>query len=80
MMIVAWVVRYNIPPSFCKEKESGVDLDTRDECRKNLRFMDQAGIALCRENGLPIVVFDMSVDGNVKRVVCGESIGTRVHD
>ncbi|MEE3330302.1 MAG: UMP kinase [Myxococcota bacterium] len=54
---------------------------TYDEAiRKNLRFMDQAGIALCRENGLPIVVFDMSVDGNVKRVVCGESVGTRVHD
>ena len=48
--------------------------------RKNLRFMDQAAIALCRENGLPIVVFDMGVPGNVKRVVCGESVGTRVHD
>ena len=48
--------------------------------QKNLRFMDQAAIALCRENALPIVVFDMSVPGNVKRVVCGESVGTRVHD
>ena len=48
--------------------------------RENLRFMDQAAIALCRENGLPIVVFDMSGAGNVKRVVCGEPVGTRVHD
>jgi len=48
--------------------------------QKDLRFMDQAAIALCRENGLPIVVFDMSVAGNVKKVVCGESVGTRVHD
>ena len=48
--------------------------------RKNLRFMDQAAIALCRENGLPIIVFDMGVEGNVKKIVCGESIGTRVHD
>lgn len=54
---------------------------TYDEViRKNLRFMDQSGIALCRENGLPIIVFDMSVAGNVKRVVCGEAVGTRVHD
>ena len=48
--------------------------------RKNLRFMDQAAIALCRENGLPIVVFDMSVEGNVKKVACGAPIGTLVHD
>jgi len=48
--------------------------------QKNLRFMDQAAIALCRENSLPIVVFDMGVPGNVKRVACGESVGTRVHD
>lgn len=48
--------------------------------QKNLRFMDQAAIALCRENALPIVVFDMGVPGNVKRVACGESVGTRVHD
>ncbi len=46
---------------------------------RNLRFMDQAALALCRENGLPIVVFDMSVPGNVKKAACGESVGTRVH-
>jgi uridylate kinase len=47
---------------------------------KNLRFMDQAAIALCRENHLPIVVFDMSVPGNIRRVATGESIGTLVSD
>ncbi len=47
---------------------------------KNLRFMDQAAIALCRENQLPIAVFDMRVPGNVKRVVCGERVGTIVSD
>ena len=46
--------------------------------QKNLRFMDQAAIALCRENRLPIVVFDMSVPGNIRRVATGESIGTLV--
>jgi len=44
--------------------------------RENLRFMDQAAIALCRENQLPIVVFDMNVPGNILKVVCGESVGT----
>ena len=46
--------------------------------RENLRFMDQSAIALCRENGLPIVVFDMNVSGNILKVACGESVGTRV--
>ena len=46
--------------------------------REDLRFMDRAAIALCRENGLPIVVFDMSVSGNIRKVVAGETVGTVV--
>lgn len=48
--------------------------------RRNLRFMDQAAIALCRENRLPIVVFDLTVSGNIRKVVSGESVGTTVGD
>jgi uridylate kinase len=52
---------------------------TYDEAvRENLRFMDQAAIAVCRENDLPIVVFDMTVPGNIRKVVSGEAVGTRV--
>jgi len=46
--------------------------------RKNLRVMDQTAVALCRENKLPIVVFDMAVPGNLLKVVSGETIGTKV--
>ncbi|CAG0963908.1 uridylate kinase [Myxococcaceae bacterium] len=46
--------------------------------RKNLRVMDQTAIALCRENELPMIVFDMNVPGNIHKVVTGERIGTRV--
>ncbi len=46
--------------------------------RKNLRVMDQTALALCRENSLPLIVFDMSVSGNIRRVAAGETIGTRV--
>ena len=45
---------------------------------RDLRFMDQAAIALCRENDLPIVVFDMTVPGNIRKVVAGEKVGTVV--
>jgi uridylate kinase len=46
--------------------------------QRGLGFMDQAAVALCRENRLPIVVFDMTVPGNVRKVVAGEKIGTTV--
>lgn len=46
--------------------------------RENLLFMDQAAIALARENRLPVVVFDMTVSGNVLKVVTGEAVGTVV--
>jgi uridylate kinase len=49
-----------------------------DVLRESLQFMDQAAIAVCRENDLPIVVFDMTVPGNIHKVVAGEAIGTRV--
>ena len=49
-----------------------------DAMRLNLRFMDQTAIALSRENQIPIVVFDMSVPGNIRKVVAGEKVGTRV--
>ncbi len=45
---------------------------------KNLRVMDQTALALCRENRLPIVVFNMETDGNLRRLAAGESVGTRV--
>ena len=46
--------------------------------RKNLRIMDQTAVALCRENDLPIIVFDMSTPGNIRKVASGENVGTRV--
>jgi uridylate kinase len=52
---------------------------TYDEAvRENLQFMDQAAIAVCRENHLPIIVFDMTAPGNIRKVVAGEAVGTRV--
>ncbi len=45
---------------------------------KDLRVMDASAIALCKENELPILVFDMNVPGNLLRAVKGETIGTLV--
>jgi uridylate kinase len=46
--------------------------------RDGLKFMDQAAIALCNENALPIVVFDIGVAGNLTKVMVGETVGTVV--
>ena len=45
---------------------------------KDLKVMDATAISLCRENKLPIIVFNSLVEGNLKKVVMGEHIGTTV--
>ena len=45
---------------------------------RRLKVMDQTAFTLCRENRLPIVVFDMDTPGNLARVLSGEAIGTLV--
>jgi uridylate kinase len=46
---------------------------------KNLRVMDASAVAMCRDNRLPIVVFDLNVHGNIMRMTMGEPIGTLIH-
>ena len=48
--------------------------------RRNLKVMDLTATTMCKENGLPLIVFDMDTVGNLKKVMLGEPIGTRVHD
>lgn len=45
---------------------------------RDLRVMDTAAISLCRDNSIPIAVFDLAQPGNVRRVVCGERVGSIV--
>ena len=45
---------------------------------KDLKVMDATAISLCRENKLPIIVFDSLTEGNLKKVIMGEQIGTTV--
>jgi uridylate kinase len=45
---------------------------------QDLRVMDSTAIALCKENNIPILVFNLGVRGNIRRAINGESIGTLV--
>lgn len=46
--------------------------------QNDLKVMDSTAIALCKDNNIPIMVFDLSVPGNIQRALMGESIGTIV--
>ena len=53
-------------------------LSFEEALRLNLKIMDTTAFTLSKENNLPIIVFDMNIKGNLKRVVQGEKIGTKV--
>ena len=54
------------------------DISFKDVFEKGLNVMDMTAFTLCKENDLPIIVFDMNTEGNLKRIVKGERIGTLV--
>jgi uridylate kinase len=53
-------------------------LDYLDLINKDLRVMDHTAVTLCRENNIPIIVFDLAHAGNLEGVVAGKPIGTIV--
>jgi uridylate kinase len=69
---------YSADPEKVPQAERFEQLSYEEAIQRNLQFMDQTAIQLCRENAVPIVVFDMTVPGNIRKVVCGERVGTRV--
>ena len=55
------------------------DISYDEVLRRGLRVMDTTATAMCKENNLPIYVFNMDQVGNLRRVIDGEEIGTYVH-
>ncbi len=51
-------------------------LNYLDVLKMGLQVMDSTATSLCMDNNLPIIVFDLTQHGNIRRVVCGEPIGT----
>lgn len=56
------------------------DITYSEVLEKGLKVMDLTAICMCRENNLPIYVFNMDIVGNLKKVIDGEEIGTLVHN
>jgi len=53
-------------------------LDYLEAISRELKVMDTTALSLCKDNDLPIIVFDLLTEGNIRRAVCGEPIGTVV--
>lgn len=54
------------------------ELDYLEVIQRGLKVMDATAVSLCMDNGLPIVVFNLTIRGNIKRVLTGDRIGTIV--
>ncbi|HEV8239791.1 MAG TPA: UMP kinase [Thermoanaerobaculia bacterium] len=69
---------YTADPNRDRKAKLLPDVTYQQVLEKNLQVMDAAAISLCRENDLPIVVFKLLERGNIRRVVCGERVGSTV--
>src|SRR5450432_291084 len=71
---------YDKDPQKHKDARMFRRLSYLDVLNQNLGVMDSTAISLCRDNNLPILVFNMTKPGNIRRVLMGEPLGTMVLD
>jgi uridylate kinase len=69
---------YDADPEQVPDARFFAAISYRDVLSQNLKVMDSTAISLCMDNGMPIVVFNMNRPGNIKRVVLGERVGSKV--
>ena len=69
---------YDRDPERFSDAERLPSLTYLDVLQRGLKVMDSAAISLCMDNELPVIVFDLMERGNIKKAVCGDSIGTLV--
>ena len=69
---------YDKDPMIHKKARKFRELTYIEVLQKNLKVMDATAISLCMDNDLPIVVFNLTKKGNIRRVILGEKIGTLV--
>jgi uridylate kinase len=69
---------YDADPKKVPDAKMFVEIKYLEVLSKRLAVMDTTAISLCMDNNMPIVVFNLNVPGNLKRVVLGERVGSRV--
>ena len=69
---------YNKDPMIYRDAEKFTKIDFDTVLSKNLRVMDLTAITLCKENNLPIRVFNINTAGHLKKLIMGANIGTLI--
>lgn len=69
---------YTSDPEIYKDAIKFDTITFKDVLSKGLKIMDSTAFTLSQENNLPIIIFDMNVEGNLEKVISGENIGTKV--
>ncbi len=69
---------YDADPVLVKDAKMFDQISYMDVLKKGLQVMDSTAISLCKDNNLPIIVFNLNRPGNIKRVLTGEKLGSLV--
>ncbi len=69
---------YDADPMLVKDAKKFTEISYMEVLKQGLRVMDATAISLCKENNLPIIIFDLNQHGNIRRVVSGEQVGSLV--
>jgi len=69
---------YDADPVLNKSATRFDQISYLEVLKQGLRVIDATAISLCRENNLPIIIFNLNVSGNIRRVVLGERVGSLV--
>ncbi|MDP4228103.1 MAG: UMP kinase, partial [Bacteroidota bacterium] len=69
---------YTADPEKDKTATKFDEITFKEAYSRGLNIMDLTAFTLCRENNLPIIVFDMNQKGNLKKIISGEKVGTIV--
>jgi uridylate kinase len=71
---------YNKDPKKFKDAVRYMEVGYTEVLSKSLGVMDASAVAMCRDNCMPIMVFDMNTPGNIMRMAMGEEIGTVIRE
>jgi uridylate kinase len=69
---------YDADPMLVKNAKKFAEISYMEVLKQGLKVMDSTAISLCKDNNLPIIVFNLNQHGNIRRVLTGEKIGSLV--
>ena len=69
---------YDADPVLVKDANKFETISYMEVLKRGLKVMDSTAISLCKDNNLPIIIFNLNIRGNIQRVVMGEKVGSLV--